>query len=643
MEFLRELFLGIVNMSITASVVIAVVLILRLLLSRAPKGYSYLLWGIVLFRLLCPVSLSSGFSALDLTEGRTTEQGRIEYFTRQQPQEVTAVAFSMASGEEESSQEAVRATLSFQQDMLPLLALAWLAGILVLAACSGVALLRLRRKTACSINLRENIYLADHIPTPFVLGLLRPRIYLPSGLGEQEREYILFHEQYHIRRKDYLVKPLAFLALCLHWFNPLVWLAFILAGRDMEMSCDEAVMRKMGGDVRKEYASLLLRLSTEKRMIAGTPLAFGEDSPGKRIRHVMGYKKPAVFLGVAAGILLIVAAVCLLTNPVSERASMKWAQELKAGEVAYVELMVLPQDPERQYRYFSENEAALIVELVRESRGRYLAEHEEGDGGSIFFYFTMKDGTTHEVGNIGNTYLFIDGDYYDASYDWLSGWDAAYGAGNDRLPPGFLDGSEDRASVEFQARVLEITGETMLVEPVEGAAELDSADRFSIPQRHMSPSPEPQVGDLVEISYNGMILESYPAQLGEVYQITVIEEAPEDAAQANQDTDAIIERLLREICSDEPGSSSNPWDYIEEHQFEYQGLCDYGEFTIRYFLKRFEAGNETGLEGQVMAAVCEELLDLRGKLPADTANGQEWYEALPSNVVEEYLGQNALP
>lgn len=779
MTFLQEIFLGIVNMSITASLVIGVVLILRLVLARAPKRYSYLLWGIVLFRLLCPVSLPSDFSALDLVEGQTTEEGRVEYFSENQEEISESVTILPAGKEGSSSIRPVQTVQSFRQRMQPYLASAWLLGIAVMAIYSIATMLRLRRRVECSVPLQKNIYLADHIPTPFVLGVLRPRIYLPSGLEEKEREYILLHEQYHIRRRDYLVKPLAFLALCLHWFNPLVWLAFVLAGRDMEMSCDEAVMGKIKGDVRKAYASSLLHLSTGKRAIAVTPLAFGEGNPKKRIKNVMRYQKPVFLLGVAAVIILLAASACLMTNPSSVRPSQKWVQDLKAGDVESIEAAVTPQGPEQENRYLSEDEIDSLVAELPGFLGNYVEDHNEVEGSSIFLVFTMKDGITHEVVNIGNTYLCIDEDFYEIKDDGFHIAPAGPGEGNGRSLQDILGTVEDQAYVEFQARIIEIAEGTMLVEPVEGDQESKSSDRISVPIRNMEPSPEPQVGDLVEIRYDGTIMESYPAQLGEVYQIRVLKEAdtspqafsPEEQAivdaimeynadderdadfsccsfaklgtspDASQepggrqiityygwalyqeynlspegiedvggshlpvaltfavegeeytlqeywrpregsyfdddvrekfpaelaedgfdsqktivaqiqncyaqvvsgtdlDVDRVIEGLLRQICTEEPQVSSNPQDYIEAHRVAYRELGYYGDYTIRYCLKRFEKGGETGLEGQIMARICQELLEVEeDQVPEGAANGQEWYEAMKAhagNVLEGF-------
>ena len=192
----------------------------------------------------------------------------------------------------------------------------WLAGIWVMAMYGVWSLFRLKSRLVPSVDLGNGVHLADHIDTPFVMGLFRPRIYLPSYLKPEKAEYIVLHEKYHISRFDHVLKLVYFAALCLHWFNPLVWLAFILMGYDMEMSCDEAVMEKLNQDLRKDYAASLLQLSTGRRKIAPTPLAFGEGDPKGRIKNVLNYRKPHVWIVLAAVVVCVAAAVCLLTNPV---------------------------------------------------------------------------------------------------------------------------------------------------------------------------------------------------------------------------------------------------------------------------------------------------------------------------------------
>lgn len=314
--FLPQLF----NMSVTASVMIFAVLAVRLLLKKSPKVFSYGLWAVVLFRLLCPVSVTSDFSLLNIIDAPVTETGMVAYV----PSDIVHMENPSVELPVPVVSEAVNSHLSQGQEQLAgdslefsisVAACIWGIGAAALVVYSVVQLVSLRRRLVGAVPLRDNIYLADHIDTPFAFGLFGPKIYLPSALSEKERDYIILHEQHHIRRGDHVVKILAFAALCLHWFNPLVWVAFVLSGRDMEMSCDEAVMKKIGSDIRAEYSESLLRFATEKKIMVGTPLAFGEGDTRGRIKNIMKYKKPVFWRIVIAVIICAAAAVCLLTNP----------------------------------------------------------------------------------------------------------------------------------------------------------------------------------------------------------------------------------------------------------------------------------------------------------------------------------------
>ncbi|NLT40146.1 MAG: hypothetical protein GXX89_06755 [Clostridiales bacterium] len=311
---------AVLNMSVTAGIIIVVVLVLRLLLKRAPKVFSYALWAIVLFRLLCPVSLPSDISLLSVFDTPVSETGSARYIplnivhteypavTLPVPGLSEAINRALPQGEEQLAADPLEAPAS-------LLTCIWLSGMAAMLSYGAVQYLRLRKRLAGALPLRDNISLADHIDAPFVMGLLRPRIYLPSSLPEAEHDYIVLHERQHIRRGDHITRILAFAALCVHWFNPLVWLAFVISGNDMEMSCDEAVMKKTDRDIRYDYSRSLLRFSAGRRIIAGTPLAFGEGDTKGRIKNVLNYRKPAFWVVIAAAALCIVAAVCLLTDP----------------------------------------------------------------------------------------------------------------------------------------------------------------------------------------------------------------------------------------------------------------------------------------------------------------------------------------
>lgn len=318
--FMPKLF----NMSLTASVAIVLVILLRLLLKKAPKVISYVLWGVVLFRLLCPVSIESGLSLYNLLDAPTEESGTITSVIEYVPSNIVhtenpSVALPVPGVSDVINEALPQGEEQLRADPLEgpifIATYAWMAGVLTMVVYSAVSYIWLRRKLSVVVPLRDNIFIADDIKSPFVVGLFRPKIYLPCNLGEKEQEYIILHEQHHIRRLDHIVKALAFLALAIHWFNPLVWVAFILASKDMEMSCDEAVIRKIGGDVRADYSASLLTLATGRRIIAGTPLAFGEGDTKERINNLSKWKKPAVWVVLIAVGACVVLAVCLLTNP----------------------------------------------------------------------------------------------------------------------------------------------------------------------------------------------------------------------------------------------------------------------------------------------------------------------------------------
>lgn len=309
---MTAIFERVLNMSLTGSIVIAVVLLARLLLRRAPKIYSYMLWAVVLFRLLCPISLSAGLSVLKPLPVTTTQGLSTVTYRPVEP----VIPASGEIGQEDARPEpaeTVKAETSLQA--MTLAAAVWLTVGGALAGCSLVQYIVLRRKLREAAPYRGEVYLSDSIATPFVMGVIAPKIYLPSDTPIAERRFIIAHERHHLHRGDPLWKLLGYLALCVHWFNPLVWLAFFLGGKDMEMSCDEAVLNRLGEDIRADYSQALLRLATHKRLIAGMPLAFGEGETKGRVRNMARWRRPKVWVsGICAVLCLVVLAVCAL-NP----------------------------------------------------------------------------------------------------------------------------------------------------------------------------------------------------------------------------------------------------------------------------------------------------------------------------------------
>ncbi len=428
---LGRLFLQILNMSFTASLAILFVLAVRLLLKKAPKLFSYALWSVVLFRLICPFSFESAFSILPTKVNPISQN--IVY--ARVPQVDTGIATINRVVNASLPAGTPYASINPLQVWVFLGTILWVTGIAVLLFHSLTSLVRLQSQLRDAVHEGEHIYISKKLDTPFVMGLLRPRIYLPAALSAEEKNYILLHEQTHIKRGDHLFKLLFFCVLCLHWFNPLVWVAFFVSSRDMEMACDEAVIKKLGNGLKKNYSASLLALATGRRLVSGTPLAFGEGDTKARIKNVLNYKKPAFWVAALALVVMVCIGVGLMANPVAARASMQWAKGLEAKDIEKIELVVRPSKEGEAYRLLEQQEFEEVVSLVKQSRGRYMKAPEPIAGGSLCLYITDKKGVRHWVCNSGNTYLIIDGDFYKAGYDWLSSW--KYTGGNAPLPVDF--------------------------------------------------------------------------------------------------------------------------------------------------------------------------------------------------------------
>ena len=311
---MSELFLKIVNMSISASWVVVAVLALRFCLKKAPKWVNVLLWGIVAARMVFPFSIESVLSLIPSAETISPT-----IMMEQSPSVQTGVPAlnhginPVISG---SFTPAPGASANPLQIWIPVLAGIWLFGIAALFLYSAVSYWRLRRKVCEAVILRGNIYQSEKVCTPFVLGIIKPKIYLPYHMDSREMDHVIAHEQTHIRRKDHWWKPLGFLLLTIHWFNPLMWLSYVLLCRDIELACDEKVIGKMGNAQRADYTQALVACSVDRRLIAACPLAFGEIGVKERVKSVMNYKKPAFWIVLASVIVCAVIAVCFLTNPI---------------------------------------------------------------------------------------------------------------------------------------------------------------------------------------------------------------------------------------------------------------------------------------------------------------------------------------
>jgi beta-lactamase regulating signal transducer with metallopeptidase domain len=320
MSLLQDLFVTNVNMSITASYVAIGVILVRLLLKRVPKVFSYVLWLPVLFRLVCPFSFDSAFSFFNLINLNTRQGSGITEGLLQTPVIQSGID-SIDSAVNASLPQAIpAASVSPMEIWMNVLSLVWIFGVIVLLIYTIAAYVKIKKKLQTATRLEGNIFETDAIGTAFVCGFIRPKIYVPANIGDANLSYILEHERTHIRRKDYLIKPLAFFTLIFHWFNPLMWLCFALMSRDMEMSCDESVLHKLGDSAKSGYSGSLLSLAvSSKRLLTANPLAFGESHVKIRIKNVLNFKKPAFWVIIIAVAVVCLAVIAFSANPKHEQ------------------------------------------------------------------------------------------------------------------------------------------------------------------------------------------------------------------------------------------------------------------------------------------------------------------------------------
>lgn len=310
---MSDIFLKFINMSISASWLVLVVIVLRILLKKAPKWLNPVLWGIVSLRLILPFSIESILSLIPSAE---TINPKIMYL--QEPaihSGITAFNSVVNPIITESFASNPAASVNPLQVWIPIAAVVWIIGIVAMLIYTIISYLHLNRRVSTAVLLRDNIYQSENAATPFVLGILRPRIYLPFNIDDKDIAHVIAHEQTHIKRRDHWIKPFGFLLLVLHWFNPVLWVAYILLCRDIELACDERVIKELGPDQRADYSEALLSCSVPRRVIAACPLAFGEVGVKERVKNVLNYRKPGFWLIAVAVFICIVVAVCFLTNP----------------------------------------------------------------------------------------------------------------------------------------------------------------------------------------------------------------------------------------------------------------------------------------------------------------------------------------
>ena len=623
MDFLPELL----RIDLIASIVILVVLAARLVLKRAPKVFSYALWGIVLIRLLVPVSIPSPVSVIPDSNATSsavinTALPDIEFETpldREQNQ---------FQSQQVISQDTPQVYVSNTMEPIVYLSLIWLAGMTCMVAYSGLSYWKIKKQVRIAVPLRDNILIADDIKSPFVIGFIKPKIYLPCNLGEKEQAYIIFHEQHHIRRFDYVMKALSFLALTIHWFNPLVWLAFVLGCKDMEMSCDEAVIRKLGSDVRADYSASLLTLANGQRIIAGTPLAFGEGDTKGRIRNLSRWKKPAVWVLVLAVMICLVLGVCLLTDRISRNDQHigitfyygNVTDQSETGEHAYINVLCNDGSTKTFY-YEAGNED--IPEALLGKQVKIRARQQELTGNLLATVVTEVQDTRYASLDeaIQNAILAHHRDERtEAVLECASFFSFASERGR-TVRSSQIQTVTEYGIVYHQSYKL-VDGKL----EEEGGCNVPTVLTFRVDDdgsHILSEYWEPRDGTY----YPEDIRAKYPAFIWPDTQKNLFEQKiaifNQVMAGFQVGPEVVIHHLITDICDRERWASSFD-DLMVMCELQVEILSYYGEETLDYCFDQFQNGNQNDTRGKVMAHVCSEILD---EAWSAQGSGQAWYDS----------------
>lgn len=630
-------FAMLLNMSLTAGILAVAIIVFRFCFQKVPKKYICILWALVGLRLLCPISLPSSLSVFNLMNTGTNSLGHVEYFrysgTSEKPEllfDLPGVIFN------DMSPGSVNNGPHTSDLYLPVVMEIWLFGVIVMLAYALFSYIELKKETSASIPCQDHTYACDEIKSPFILGFIQPSIYLPSGMDECTRKYVIAHERAHIKRKDHWWKPLGYVLLSLHWFNPMLWGAYIFLCRDIETACDEKVISAMDKAGIAAYSEALLACAAQRRMITACPVAFGETDVKNRIKNVINYKKPAFWVISLAVIGCVAVGVFFMTNPLFKPYSFVMDGEVFSAEVINGEemkLIFLPMDESSTWQVTGNPNI-----FVNDDSSTYL----EADKKYTELHFTA-------LGS-GNGYTTIQHIAADGSNDFNYELKMVIKRHGKHLQIEEVSVSPIPVELNVMTAVVnEIDNGVMLVTPLAGSPELQFADSFSVAIQHMAPSPEPQAGDTVQIVHNGEILETYPAQLGKVYNVGIVSRDPDadETEQSILSEDAQAKQVAKEFCLDngytekkisirDGGSEGYVLDIIADKHNETKQIT----LTVRKLengswevVNHYVQSEESDANGTEQAAVKEDAVK-EGKLKDYTENSDGTFEA--DGIVYKY-------
>ena len=593
MNTLQVIFTTVLNMSITASFVAIGVIFARLILNKVPRIFSYALWSAVLIRLVFPVSFTSTFSFLSVIKPGTQQITRalayVPYnMSLMQTPGIDVGADNINKAANGSLPQAVQtASVNPMQIVMTILSIVWVVGVALLIVYSVVSYLKVINNVKTSTLVSDEIFETDRIVTPFVCGFIKPKIYIPTDISQSELPYILAHERVHIKRLDYLIKPFAFLVLSVHWFNPLMWLSFFLMSKDLEMSCDESVLKQFGDETRANYSQSLLALATGKRqLISGSPLAFGESNAKARIINVLSYKKPPFWVVVVALIVTFALVVLFTANPKNDllaagvysgfKAETLMANKtLYVGDnskvVALIDAMPLPAGVVRN-----------SVEL-QTSATPY----------SITIHYTVS-----ELEGLDNTYAFRN--------------------------PIMLFSLVDNVDVIYSS-ILDITNKPST-----------STSTFPYTREYADQLME---GDVRDYASNISTLRTLIDRINSIPFGKKIIAPDTNKITVQGPYKSQIEKYLATIMST-PQISSNPQDYIKAHENEYNAILAMDHKALTYLFSEFKKGGQNGLKGQIMMNLCRTILDGEDITSAATTP-QDWYDTYKDHI-QKMVNENGI-
>lgn len=702
---MTEFFLTIIEMSISASWIVLAVLLIRPVLRRAPKWVNVLLWCLVAVRLVCPFTIESSFSMVpqsDIVRDHVRDHSirydeAVEYG---EPVIVDGYGHNSVNSDIVNSNYPSGTSATAEGANLSVFMIVWGAGIFFLLLYTVVNCLSLRRRIRTAVLYKENIFQSENVSAPFVFGIFRPRIYLPFKMDGQDLEHVIAHEKAHISRRDHWWKPFGFLLLAIHWFNPVMWLAYVLLCRDIELACDEKVIRKLNNGQRADYTQALLSCSVNRRLIAACPLAFGEVGVKRRVKSVLNYRKPGFWVIVMSIVVFAVVAVCFVTDPKRDSYDIK---------------IVIPAGSEELFVY-SDEEISPTKSRIIISSGDNLGDTEvklksvevrEENAYDEVFYLTpgmpvkmdVEKGAWFKIGinvqnptekdivvsvRVKNVRVRIADSVSDdpglsetasnGSKTVTGSSEAATDTSEESatMEAAFdLEDAISKAILEYDSRNL--TNGMLHVESHFTAYTEEKDHRIIVYLQAYESSYYGYNGSLYQESGSNIptaltfsigesgeyVLEEYwiPRD-GSYYVPDLKNKFPTEALEALNAAYEEIQKLGQE-CTDKakqelerkgglelriaeliktiqesPGISSNPQDYIEAHNAEYQELISYGAYSLRYCYSEFLSGGQTGLKGKIMEEVCIGIICSWGFVREDVYydTGQDWFDTFRENT-----------